>query len=68
MALIKPQFEVGKSGIGKHGVVKDEALRQQAVDGIKLFAADLGFTVNGVVTSPITGGEGNIEYLIYLSV
>lgn len=67
IALIKPQFEVGKSGLGKHGVVKDETLRQQAVEGIKLFAADLGFTVNGVITSPITGGEGNIEYLIHLS-
>ena len=67
VALIKPQFEVGKSGLGKHGVVKDESLRQQAVDGIKHFAAESGFTVNGVITSPITGGEGNIEYLIYLS-
>lgn len=68
VALIKPQFEVGKSGLGKHGVVKDETLRNQAVEEIKRFAADLGFTVNGVITSPITGGEGNIEYLIYLSV
>ena len=67
VALIKPQFEVGKSGLGKHGVVKDEALRNQAVEEIKRFAADLGFTVNGVITSPITGGEGNTEYLIYLS-
>lgn len=67
VALIKPQFEVGKSGLGKHGVVKDEALRNQAVAEIKSFAADLGFTVNGVITSPITGGEGNTEYLIYLS-
>ena len=68
VALIKPQFEVGKSGLGKHGVVKDEKLRKQAVDGISCFAADLGFTVNAVTISPITGGEGNIEYLIYLSV
>ena len=68
IALIKPQFEVGKTGLGKHGVVKDEKLRKQAVDGIRLFSSDLGFTVNGVITSPITGGEGNIEYLIYLSV
>ena len=67
IALIKPQFEVGKIGLGKHGVVKDEALRQQAVDSIKLFAANSGFTVNGVITSPIKGGEGNIEYLIHLS-
>ena len=67
VALIKPQFEVGKSGLGKHGVVKDESLRKQAVEEIKRFAADLGFTVNGVITSPITGGEGNIEYLIHLS-
>ena len=67
VALIKPQFEVGKSGLNKHGVVKDETLRIKAVEEIKRFAADLGFTVNGVITSPITGGEGNIEYLIYLS-
>ena len=67
VALIKPQFEVGKSGLNKHGVVKDENLRTQAAEEIKRFAADLGFTVNGVITSPITGGEGNIEYLIYLS-
>lgn len=66
-ALIKPQFEVGKSGLGKRGVVKDEALRKRAAEEIKLFAANLGFTVNGIITSPITGGEGNIEYLIYLS-
>ncbi|MCH5200290.1 MAG: TlyA family RNA methyltransferase [Oscillospiraceae bacterium] len=67
VALIKPQFEVGKSGLNKHGVVKNEALRAQAAEEIKCFAADLGFTVNGVMTSPITGGEGNIEYLIHLS-
>ena len=67
VALIKPQFEVGKSGLGKHGVVKDESLRKQAAEEIKQFAADLGFTVNGIITSPITGGEGNIEYLIHLS-
>ena len=67
VALIKPQFEVGKSGLNKHGVVKNETLRNQAVEEIRRFAADIGFTVNGVITSPITGGEGNIEYLIHLS-
>ena len=67
VALIKPQFEVGKSGLGKHGVVKDGILRKQAAEEIKRFATDLGFTVNGIITSPITGGEGNIEYLIHLS-
>ena len=67
VALIKPQFEVGKSGLNKHGVVKDGTLRKQAAEEIKHFATDLGFTVNGIITSPITGGEGNIEYLIYLS-
>ena len=67
VALIKPQFEVGKGGLGKHGVVKDESLRKRATEEIKQFSADLGFTVNGVITSPITGGEGNIEYLIHLS-
>ena len=68
IALIKPQFEVGKSGVGKRGVVKDSNLRNKAVEEIKSFASALGFKVNGLTESPIKGGDGNIEYLIYLSV
>lgn len=67
VVLIKPQFEVGKSGLGKHGIVKDEKLRTAAVEEIKQFAEQTGFSVNGLIQSPITGGDGNIEYLMYLS-
>ncbi len=67
VVLIKPQFEVGKSGLGKHGIVKDEKLRNAAVEEIKQFAEQTGFSVNGLIQSPITGGDGNIEYLMYLS-
>jgi len=63
--LIKPQFEVGKSGINKHGIVKDENQRLFAVDKIKNFAAALGFTVKGTVEAPLVEAK-NIEYLIYL--
>lgn len=68
IALIKPQFEVGKSGVGKRGVVKDSNLRNKAVEEIQSFASAVGFKVNGLTESPIKGGDGNIEYLIYLSV
>lgn len=68
IALIKPQFEVGKSGVGKRGIVKDSKLRNKAVEEIQSFASAVGFKVNGLTESPIKGGDGNIEYLIYLSV
>lgn len=65
-ALIKPQFEIGKSGLNKHGVVKSDALRNKIVEEIKSFSEQIGFIVKGVVSSPITGGDGNVEFLIYL--
>ena len=64
-ALIKPQFEVGKSGLGKNGIVKDPKLREKAVIEIKECASFLGLKIAGTVQSPIAGGDGNIEYLIY---
>ncbi|MBD5104962.1 MAG: TlyA family RNA methyltransferase [Ruminococcaceae bacterium] len=67
VALIKPQFEVGKSGIGKRGVVKNPSLREKAVWDIKEFSESIGFKCRGLIQSPITGGDGNIEYLICLS-
>jgi 23S rRNA (cytidine1920-2'-O)/16S rRNA (cytidine1409-2'-O)-methyltransferase len=63
VALIKPQFEVGKGKVGKGGVVRDDALRRQAVEGILEFAAGLGLEVLGVAESPIRGAAGNREYL-----
>ncbi len=65
VALIKPQFEVGRAGVGKGGIVRDEALRQGAIENIRTFIEiDLEWSVLGVIPSPIEGGSGNIEYLI----
>ncbi|HEV7241475.1 MAG TPA: TlyA family RNA methyltransferase [Thermoanaerobaculia bacterium] len=65
VALIKPQFEVGKHEVGKGGIVRDEAKRQAAVDGVVEFAKENGFDVQGVIESPVRGAEGNVEYLMY---
>ena len=66
IALIKPQFEVGKGKVGKGGVVRDEAQRQQVIADVTGFAAGLGLAVKGVVNSPVTGPAGNQEYLAWL--
>ena len=65
ICLVKPQFEVGKSGIGKGGIVKDVRLREAALKKVTDFAAACGFTVVATTTSPITGGDGNTEYLAH---
>ena len=65
VALIKPQFEVGKGDVGKGGIVRDETKRAAAVDAVVSSARALGFDVSGVIESPIKGAEGNIEYLMY---
>ncbi len=66
ICLIKPQFEVGKSGIGKGGIVKSDKIRQGAIDKVTEFAKSVGFEVVRVVKSSIEGGDGNIEYLAHL--
>ena len=66
VALVKPQFEVGRGKVGKGGIVRDEANRQHALDEVKTAARDLGYQVLGETTSPITGGKGNVEFLLYL--
>lgn len=65
VALIKPQFEVGKHEVGKGGIVRDEAKRTAAVESVVAFARTEGFEVKGVIESPIKGAEGNVEYLMY---
>lgn len=65
VCLIKPQFEVGRANIGKGGIVKDEKARMSAVRTVVDFAKRVGFIHLGTVTSPITGTDGNIEYLAY---
>jgi 23S rRNA (cytidine1920-2'-O)/16S rRNA (cytidine1409-2'-O)-methyltransferase len=64
VTLVKPQFEVGREGVGKGGVVKDAGLRQGAIDKIIAFVKDAGLDVRGVVDSPIAGPAGNLEALL----
>ncbi|MBV8546423.1 MAG: TlyA family RNA methyltransferase [Acidobacteria bacterium] len=65
VALIKPQFEVGKADVGKGGIVRDETKRNAAVENVVAFAREAGFEVRGVIESPVKGAEGNVEYLMY---
>jgi 23S rRNA (cytidine1920-2'-O)/16S rRNA (cytidine1409-2'-O)-methyltransferase len=65
VALIKPQFEVGKGQVGKGGIVRDEAARTAAVERVASFFRETGFEVRGVIPSPITGQDGNVEFLIH---
>lgn len=64
--LIKPQFEVGRTGI-REGVVRDRAARHDAVSGVLWAAWDLGLPTAGVISSPVVGTNGNQEYLVWLS-
>jgi 23S rRNA (cytidine1920-2'-O)/16S rRNA (cytidine1409-2'-O)-methyltransferase len=65
VALVKPQFEVGREGVGKGGVVRDAALRERALSDVRdWLAAQSGWTVLGTMPSPIEGGSGNVEFLI----
>ena len=66
VALVKPQFEVGRELIAKGGVVRDEAARRGAVDKIRTWATAHGFSAHEDVESPITGPAGNVEYLLLL--
>ncbi len=65
VALIKPQFEAGRSNLSKKGIVRDEKVRLKVRDEIAAFAEECGLTVVGTEVSPITGGDGNTEYLMY---
>lgn len=67
IALIKPQFEVGKGLVGKGGVVRDPELHQQVIEGLAAFFWDSGWSVKGHIPSPILGPKGNREFLIYLT-
>ncbi len=64
VALIKPQFEVSRAEVGKGGVVRDPALHARVCEEVKAWVEGLGFTVQGIAKSPITGPEGNVEFLI----
>jgi 23S rRNA (cytidine1920-2'-O)/16S rRNA (cytidine1409-2'-O)-methyltransferase len=66
LALIKPQFEVGKGQVGKGGVVRDPAKHRAVIDGLTAFFEDMGWTFQGKIPSPIPGPKGNREFFIYL--
>lgn len=66
VALIKPQFEVGRGQVGKGGVVRDSALQEAVVERIAAYAETLGCRVLGVAESPLLGPKGNREFLIHL--
>ncbi|AJS57950.1 RNA methyltransferase [Paenibacillus sp. IHBB 10380] len=65
VALIKPQFEAGRDKVGKSGVVRDSAVHRDVLMTVLNFAQELGFRLQGLTFSPITGGEGNIEFLAH---
>jgi 23S rRNA (cytidine1920-2'-O)/16S rRNA (cytidine1409-2'-O)-methyltransferase len=64
VALIKPQFEAGREEVGKGGVVRDPVVHQRVCDEVAAWMGAQGWSVEGIVASPITGPEGNVEFLI----
>lgn len=64
VALVKPQFEVGREGLGKGGVVRDPARADAAVDAVEAWLAGRGWAIAGRIASPIAGSDGNREFLI----
>jgi 23S rRNA (cytidine1920-2'-O)/16S rRNA (cytidine1409-2'-O)-methyltransferase len=67
VALIKPQFEVGKGKVGKGGVVRSHEEHERVVEEIKRAAVKLGYAIRGVIESPLLGPAGNKEFFIHLS-
>ncbi len=66
VALIKPQFEAKREQVGKGGIVRSEGVRSEVVEKVKTEAKAIGFEVKSAIQSPITGADGNVEFLIYL--
>ena len=65
ICLVKPQFEVGRSNIGKGGIVKSEKARRDALNSVIMYAKSIGFEYVSHIVSPILGGDGNEEYLAH---
>lgn len=66
IALIKPQFEAGKEQVGKKGIVREKNTHLQVLHTIIQFALNVGYQLYALTYSPITGGDGNIEFLVHL--
>jgi len=67
IVLVKPQFEAGPGAVGKGGLIKDEAVRAATLEAVKAFVAQSGWTVRSSADSPIAGGDGALEYLLWAS-
>ncbi len=65
LALVKPQFEAGKTEVGKRGVVRDPSVHARVLEELKTFFAEQGLSVKGSWESPLAGPEGNREFFIY---
>ncbi|HEY2753782.1 TlyA family RNA methyltransferase [Phenylobacterium sp.] len=65
VVLVKPQFEVGRQRVGKGGLVKDPAARAEALEGVRAFLEAAGWKVQAAIDSPIEGGDGNREFLVW---
>ncbi|ACT00969.1 TlyA family RNA methyltransferase [Paenibacillus sp. JDR-2] len=65
VALIKPQFEAGREKVGKSGVVREPSVHKEVLETVLKTASELGYKLQNLTFSPITGGEGNIEFLAY---
>lgn len=68
VALIKPQFEAGREDVGKKGIVKDAKTHQRVIENVISYANECQFSIQNLTYSPITGGEGNIEFLAHFKV
>ena len=68
VALIKPQFEAGREDVGKKGIVKDDKIHQRVIENVISYANECQFSIQNLTYSPITGGEGNIEFLAHFKV
>ena len=66
VCLVKPQFEAGRSQVGKKGIVRDPSVHREVIDNVAGYAADNGLYCHGLMYSPVTGTKGNIEYLMFL--
>ncbi|MED1601136.1 TlyA family RNA methyltransferase [Alkalihalophilus marmarensis] len=67
VALVKPQFEAGREQVGKKGIIRDSSVHKEVLEKMAAFVQAEGYTLEGLDYSPIKGGEGNIEFLMHLS-
>ncbi len=65
ITLIKPQFEAGREFLNKKGIVKNEKVRKKVVENIRKYVTSLDMNVKDIIESPIKGGDGNVEYLMW---